>query len=65
MSTIFRALFISAVATGAAAVVLHFLQPSTPEKPPRPVKPADPYVDADDLTDEQQELMLKELGAHL
>lgn len=65
MSKIFRALLISAVATGAAAVVLHFMQPPASEKPRRPVDASKPYVDADDLTDEQQDLLMQELGAQV
>lgn len=60
MSKLFRALLISAVATGTAAVVLNILKPE--ERPtPRPKPGTGPYVDADAMTDEQRDLLMQEL----
>ena len=63
MSKLWRALLISAVATGAAAVALKLIEPQ-PE-PPAPASNADdPSADPDALTQEQQDLLMQELGAY-
>ncbi len=64
MSKLWRALLISAVATGAAAVALKLIEP-TPEAPPAPASDADTaYQDLDALTPEQQDLLMQEMGAY-
>ena len=60
MSKLFRALLISAVATGTAAVVLKLLKPDTPPTS-RPGSSTGPYVDADALSHEQRDLLMQEL----
>lgn len=62
MSKLFRALLVSAVATGAAAVVLKLIEP---EAPPVPSKATGPYVDADALPKEQRDALLQELDAQI
>ena len=64
MSKLFRALLISAVATGAAAVVWTALRPAPPA-PTRPRSGPGPYVDADALTDEQRDLLMQEMETGL
>lgn len=64
MSKVWRALLISAVATGAAAVVLKLIEPEkTPPPPPLPSQ--NPYVDADTMTPDEQAMLLQELDAQL
>lgn len=65
MSKLWRALFVSAVATGTAAVVLKLIEPEETSPPPAPAKAKDPYVDADAMTKEQQNALLQELEAHI
>lgn len=71
MSQLWRALWISAVATGVAAVVLFvFDSDDDPPPPPPPVPPAVPppapaYVDADALPEAEREALVHELGAQL
>lgn len=60
MNKLFRALLISAVATGTAAVVLNILRPGEPPTP-RPKPGTGPYVDADAMTDTQRDLLMQEL----
>jgi hypothetical protein len=60
MSKLFRALLISAIATGTAAVVLKMVRPETAPTP-RPKDSTGPYVDADAMTDEQRDLLMQEL----
>lgn len=65
MNRILRALLISAVATGTAAVVLKILRPEPP-RPPAPARAGSgPYVDADRLTEEQRDLLMQEMEAGL
>ena len=63
MSKLFRALLLSAIATGAAAVVLKLIEPEAP--PPAPSRTTGPYVDADTMTKEQQNALLQELDAQI
>lgn len=63
MSKLIRAMLISAVATGAAAVVLKTLMPAVP-KPSAP-RGAGAYVDADELSDEQRDLLMQEMAAEM
>lgn len=67
MSKLLRALLVSAVATGAAAAVLHLLMPeaAAPPLPPRRPAPADGIVDADALPEAERDLLLRELGGHV
>jgi hypothetical protein len=60
MSKFFRALLISAIATGTAAAVLKLIRP---DEPPtlRPKPATGPYVDADDMTAEQRNLLMQEM----
>ena len=63
MSKFWRALLISAVATGAAAVVMKLIEPEAP-----PAAASDrrgPYVDADTMTQEEQDLLMQELSAQV
>lgn len=63
MSKVIRALFVSAVATGVAAVVMTALRSP---KPPRPRQPSMPgYVDAEALSADEQEHLAQELAAHV
>lgn len=62
MSKLFRALMISAVATGVLALVLEGRQKQKP-KTPTPSSNTSPEVDADALTSDQQDLLMKEMGA--
>lgn len=62
MSKLFRALVISAVATGILAVVLEARQNKEAATKPAAAK-ASPEVDADALTGEQKDLLMKEMGA--
>ncbi len=64
MSKILRALLISAVATGVAAVVLRLVAPEPPAAP-RPPASSGPYVDADHMTAEQKDLLMRELETQL
>ena len=64
MSKLLRALLVSAVATGAAAVVLKLIEPEAPP-PSVPRKATGPYVDADTMTKEQQAALLQELDAQI
>lgn len=64
MSKLLRALFISAIATGAAAVVLKLVEPDKTAPPPTPTSKG-PYVDADEMSPEQQELLMQELESQL
>ncbi len=63
MSKLFRALLLSAIATGAAAVVLKLIEPEAP--PPAPSRTTGLYVDADTMTKEQQDALLQELEAQI
>jgi len=63
MSKLFRALLLSAIATGAAAVVLKLIEPEA--LPPAPSRATGPYVDADTMTKEQQDTLLQELDAQI
>jgi len=63
MSKLFRALLLSAIATGAAAVVLKLIEPKAP--PLAPSRTTGPYVDADTMTKEQQDALLQELDAQI
>ncbi len=63
MSKFFRALLLSAVATGAAAVVFKLIEPEAP--PPAPPRATGPYVDADTMTKEQRDALLQELEAQI
>lgn len=65
MSRFFRALVISAVATGVLAVALEARQNKLAAAKPKSLKaaPASPEVDADMLTGEQTELLMKEMEA--
>ncbi len=65
MNRFFRALFISAVTTGAAAAVVYALK-RTPAPLPEVDSPRDDtqMVDADRMTEEQRELAVEEL-AHM
>lgn len=71
MSSFSRALVITAVATGAAALALKWLQPTSTFPPPvrtpdRPIRPATiPEVDADAMTAKQQQALTDELDALL
>jgi len=65
MSKLWRALFIAAVATGAAAVVLKLIEPEPSPSPSAPPRSEAPYVDADAMPKEQQDLLLQELDAQL
>ncbi len=57
---------ISAVATGAAAVVLKLFEPAPPSPEPKPKPEIDgSYVDADTMTKEQQDLLMQELDGHI
>ncbi|MFQ5571360.1 MAG: hypothetical protein ACE5G0_16915 [Rhodothermales bacterium] len=61
MSKFWRALMISAVATGVAAVVVKAFKEEAPAPLPAPV-PDDPrIVDADRLTEEERSLLMQEL----
>jgi hypothetical protein len=68
MASLARALFVSALATGALAFVLK--KTSKPTFPPPlrdvpipPARPAQPtVVETDELTDDQREALLSELG---
>ncbi len=62
MSKLFRALVISAVATGTALVVVNLLQHKTNELPE---KEDDGFVDAEKLSDEEKALLSNELDAML
>ena len=62
MSKLFRALVISAVATGAAMVVVNLIQNKTDLLPE---KEDDGFVDAEQLSDEEKELLSNELDAML
>ena len=63
MSKFWRALLVSAVATGAAAVVMKLIVPEAP--PAAPPASKGPYVDADTMTKEEQDLLMQELEASL
>ena len=64
MSKLWKALLISAVATGAAAVALKLIEPQ-PEATPASASDADDaYQDLDALTSEQQDLLMQEMGAY-
>ncbi len=65
MSKLFRALLVSAVAAGAAAVVLKLLEPEKAPPLPAPPQATGPYVDADTMTKEQQDALLQELDAQI
>ena len=67
MPSVLRALLVSAVATGAAAAVLHLLKPESaaPPRPPRRPAPAAGIVDADALPEAERDLLLRELDAHV
>lgn len=62
MSKFFRALFISAVATGVAAIVLNKMRRPTPSASDLPQDDTQ-QVDADRLTDEQRDLLVQEMEA--
>ena len=63
MNRFFRALFISALTTGAAAAVVYTLKRTAPP-PPDPQGPRDDtrMVDADRMTEEQRDLAVQELA---
>ena len=63
MSKLFRALLLSAVATGAAAVVLKLIETEAP--PAAPPRATGPYEDADAMTQEQRDALLQELDAQI
>lgn len=65
MSKLFRALLISAVATGAAAVVLKLFEPEPSFRPSTKQHADGPYVDADRMTDEERDLLIDELASQL
>ena len=67
MPKLLRALFVSAVATGAAAAVLRLLTPEAAAPPPRRRRPAasDGVIDADALPEAERDLLLRELDAHV
>ena len=62
MSKLFRALVISALATGTAVVVLNMIQK---QSTPVPKQEGDGFVDAEQLSDEEKELLSNELDAML
>lgn len=65
MSKLIRALLISTVATGVAAVVWQAIRPAAPPAPaPRRPRAGDP-VEADALPPDQRDLLLRELDAQL
>jgi hypothetical protein len=65
MSRILRALFLSVVATGAAAVVLYaFGLAVEPSRTPARV-PGQPGDEVDRLSEEEQQMLLRELGGQL
>ncbi len=64
MSKILRALLISAVATGLAAVALKMLEPETARTAGLAAK-SNPYVDADGMTEEERDLLVQELAEQL
>ena len=64
MNKLLRALVISAVATGTAMLVLHVVKgDNTAMRQPR--EKADGFVDAEQLTDEERNLLANELDAML
>ena len=63
MSKLWKALLISAVATGAAALALKLIEPTPPTSAPAS-DAADAYEDLDALTPEQQALLMQEMGAY-
>ena len=65
MSKLFRALLLTAVATGAAAAVLKLIEPEKTPPLPAPPKANGPYVDADTMTKEEQDALLQELDAQI
>lgn len=65
MSKLWRALFIATVATGAAAGVLKLIEPKPSSSAPASPRADTPYVDADAMSEEQQNLLLQELDSHL
>ena len=66
MSKFWRALLVSAVATGAAVVVMKLIEPETPPAaPPADKGSGGAYVDADTMTKEEQDLLMQELEGHL
>lgn len=65
MNRLFRALLLAGLAGGVAAVVLKQLRPA-PFPPPRvPLPQAPTPVDADALTDDERELLVRELSAEV
>lgn len=65
MSKLWRALLISAVATGTAAVIMKLIEPEKPLSAPTPPAHQGPYVDADAMPQEQQDLLMQELASQL
>lgn len=63
MPDVLRALLISAVATGAAAVVLQALRPTPATVLDDPE--SEPYVDADRMSPEERALLMQELEGQL
>lgn len=64
MSKLWKALLISAVATGAAAVALKLIEPQAETTPASASDADDAYQDLDALTPEQQDLLMQEMGAY-
>jgi hypothetical protein len=62
MSTLVRALLLSAAATGVAAVVMKAVLPSEPSRPRRA---SPPPADPDALTPEEEQMLVQELAAQV